>query len=76
MNTEIKRPEVHEAYTTSGWSKPLSSKRWHYFHKSPKSLCKHFFFSLQRQARPIDATDNCAKCRKALKLLGAEGGAA
>lgn len=59
----------------AGWSRPLNSKKHHYFEEgSSESICgKWLFFGGSREPDTFESPDDCAACRKKLNKAKANG---
>jgi hypothetical protein len=53
----------------AGWNWLFNSRKWHYFEKDGRALCRRFLIlgsNLDAKQGGDDSPDNCAGCRKAL----------
>ena len=51
-----------------GWAMVMYSRKWHYFGKDGRSLCRGFgnFGSVPLSQGNDDSPDNCAMCKRKL----------
>lgn len=50
--------------SVEGWSRPLNSRKWHYFRGGRSLCCKWAYFNEELEQGLDDSPDNCAVCRR------------
>lgn len=54
----------------AGWSRPAQSRKWHYFPAHElHAVCGKWMFAGYREDEYDDHSENCAACRRKVKVL-------